>query len=99
MKHSAVVSLCQKTQTNQLICFGSNQYGQCGNGEHGRGKLKTSFDANILLKGKNITMVECGGAHTLIKSYSNEIYACGLNDKGQLGLGVVGNFSSIPHKL
>lgn len=44
-------------------------------------------------------MVECGGAHTLIKSYSNELYACGLNDKGQLGLGVAGNFSSIPHKL
>ena len=61
--------------------------------------MKTSFDANILLKGKNITMVECGGAHTVIKSYSNEIYAFGLNDKGQLGLGVVGNFSSIPQKL
>jgi alpha-tubulin suppressor-like RCC1 family protein len=44
-------------------------------------------------------MVECGGAHTIIKSYSNELYAFGLNDKGQLGFGVVGNFSSIPHKL
>jgi alpha-tubulin suppressor-like RCC1 family protein len=51
------------------------------------------------LKGKNITVVECGGAHTLVKTINSEIYSFGLNDKGQLGLGVVGNFSSIPHKI
>ena len=82
-----------------MICFGGNQYGQCGNGEHGRGKLKTNFDANVVLKGKTIQLVECGGAHTILKSISNEVYSFGLNDKGQLGLGIVGNFSSVPHKL
>ena len=99
LKHTAVITFCPKTQLNQLICFGGNQYGQCGNGEHGRGKLKTNFDANIHLKGKSIQIVECGGAHTILKSLSNEVYSFGLNDKGQLGLGLVGNFSSIPHKL
>lgn len=82
-----------------LICFGANQYGQCGNGEHGQGKLKTNFETNFLLQGKSITMVECAGAHTIIKSINNDLFSFGLNDKGQLGLGVVGKFSSIPHKI
>ena len=34
-----------------------------------------------------------------MKTVSNEVYSFGLNDKGQLGLGIVGNFSSIPHKI
>ena len=79
--------------------FGGNQYGQCGNGDHGRGKIKSSFDPNIMLKGKSVTHVECGGAHTIIRSISNDVYSFGLNDRGQLGLGVKGNFSSVPHKL
>jgi len=84
---------------NQLVSFGGNQYGQCGNGEHGKGKLKTTFDASFLLQGKSITIVECAGAHTIVKSFNNDVFSFGLNDKGQLGLGVVGQFSSIPHKL
>ena len=49
--------------------------------------------------GKNITMVECGSAHTLIKSINNEIYSFGLNDNAQLGIGLIGGSSFVPHKL
>lgn len=99
LKHTAVITYCQKAQMNMLICFGGNQYGQCGNGEHGFGKLKMNFETNYLLQGKSITMVECAGAHTIIKSINNDLFSFGLNDKGQLGLGIVGKFSSIPHKI
>ena len=44
-------------------------------------------------------MVECGSAHTLVKTSNNDIFSFGLNDKGQLGLGIIGNFCSMPHKL
>ena len=61
--------------------------------------MKTNFDANSILKGKTVQIVECGGAHTILKTINNEVYSFGLNDKGQLGLGLVGNFSSLPHKI
>ena len=31
-------------------------------------------------------LLECGGAHTLFLSQDNDVYACGANDKGQLGM-------------
>ena len=99
LKHTAVIMYCQITRQNEIICFGGNEYGQCGNGEHGKGKLKTNFETHMSLKGKSIQIVECGAAHTILKTLNNEIFSFGLNDKGQLGLGVSGNFSSTPHKL
>jgi len=34
-----------------------------------------------------------------VKTFNNDVYSFGLNDKGQLGLGVVGNFASTPQKI
>lgn len=99
LKHSAVLSLCPKTGSVHLVSFGSTKYGQCGSGEYGPGKIKMSFDSNFFLKGKSMESVACGGAHTVVKTKNNEIFSFGLNDQGQLGVGVVGNFSSIPQKL
>jgi alpha-tubulin suppressor-like RCC1 family protein len=35
----------------------------------------------------------------VLKTKINEVFAFGLNDKGQLGIGKIGSFCSIPHKL
>lgn len=67
---------------NELICFGSNLYGQCGNKEHGKGRLKITFNAVQTLKGKHIELAECGAAHSVVKTGSNDLFSFGLNDKG-----------------
>jgi alpha-tubulin suppressor-like RCC1 family protein len=41
------------------------------------------------LPAKLIQQVTCGGAHTLLVTASGRLLACGLGDKGQLGLGSV----------
>lgn len=45
---------CPIMNQNEIICFGGNEYGQCGNGESGKGKIKNSFESHISLKGKSI---------------------------------------------
>ena len=44
-------------------------------------------------------MVECAGAYTILKTNTNDLYCFGLNDKGQLGLGVEDTFSFTPRRL
>jgi hypothetical protein len=44
--------------------------------------MKKSFDINLYLRGKTVELVSCGGAHTLIKTSIQEVFAFGLNDKG-----------------
>lgn len=63
VKHTALV-----TSKNELICFGSNEYGQCGDGKTGKDLIKRSMDVNPFLRGKSIELVACGGAHTLVKT-------------------------------
>ncbi len=63
VKHTALI-----TADNDLICFGSNEYGQCGDGKCGVDLIKKNFEPNLYLTGKVIELVACGGAHTLIKT-------------------------------
>jgi alpha-tubulin suppressor-like RCC1 family protein len=63
VKHTALI-----TTKGELICFGSNEYGQCGDGKSAPDLMKKSFDINIYLRGKAIESIACGGAHTLVKT-------------------------------
>ena len=40
-------------------------------------------------------LVECGGSHSLFLSQDNDVFACGANDKGQLGM-ATGEFDPQP---
>lgn len=85
---------------NEVICFGSNEFGQCGDGKHGSNCMKLTFDINVSLKGKHLELIACGGAHTIVKTQqSQELFAFGLNDKGQLGLGVMSSLVPTPQKI
>lgn len=61
--------------------------------------MKKNFEINMTMKGRSIEKVECGGAHTLILTQSQELFAFGLNDKGQLGLGVLSHNIAVPQKV
>jgi alpha-tubulin suppressor-like RCC1 family protein len=71
------------TATGQVYGFGYNSQGQLGLGT----KAHQYTPALITLpQGKKAKAIAAGGNHTLILSTDNHLYACGENDKGQLGL-------------
>ncbi|KAG7392478.1 hypothetical protein PHYPSEUDO_000166 [Phytophthora pseudosyringae] len=76
--HSAVI-----TDSGELYTFGMNDCGQLGldHTQHQSiPQLVKSFE------GTEISMVACGLYHTLICTAAGELYSCGKNDYGQLGL-------------
>ena len=78
------------TRENELFSCGLNNYGQLGNetisNSNGITKINTSF-----LNDNSIIFVDCGSYHTTILTNTNEIYSCGLNNRGQLGNGTNNN--------
>ncbi|XP_069154753.1 ultraviolet-B receptor UVR8 isoform X4 [Solanum lycopersicum] len=64
-----------------------------GNGDHGRlghGSLESQWRPNVLpssaFHNQNLRQIACGGAHSLFLTDHGRVYACGLNDYGQLGV-------------
>jgi len=68
---------------NELYVCGYNECGQLGLGDDKQQntfiKLEHNFNA--------IKTIYCGGYHNIILSEQNELYVCGWNKFGQLGLG------------
>lgn len=77
--HSAVV-----TDTGELYTFGMNDCGQLGLDHTQHQSTPQLVKA---LEGHEVTMVSCGLYHTVICTASGELFPCGKNDYGQLGLG------------
>ncbi|KAL0478844.1 hypothetical protein AKO1_008246 [Acrasis kona] len=66
-----------------IVCSsGENDHGQCGHGDTDR--LVQSKQINTTFTPK---LVSSGFNHTCIITEDNEIYCCGANESGQLGLG------------
>ena len=65
----------------------------CGKNENGQLGLGNNINQNMFTKlssfPKNVTIKEiiCGIGHSLVLSVKGEVFACGQNDFGQLGLG------------
>lgn len=77
--HSAVVS-----DKGELYTFGMNDCGQLGL-DHTQHQSTPQFVK--ALESQEVTMVSCGLYHTIICTASGEVFSCGKNDYGQLGLG------------
>lgn len=76
--HSAVI-----TDAGELYTFGMNDCGQLGldHTQH-----QTTPQLVKSLEGTEVSMVACGLYHTIICTAAGELFACGKNDYGQLGL-------------
>jgi alpha-tubulin suppressor-like RCC1 family protein len=75
----AFVCFADKT----ILSTGSNFFGQLGTGSDG---LSQKAFAPLELR-HPIVSVSCGRAHTIMATLYGEVYACGSNTSGQLGLG------------
>ncbi|XP_056324637.1 retinitis pigmentosa GTPase regulator b isoform X2 [Danio aesculapii] len=78
-EHTALV-----TENGKLFMFGSNNWGQLGLGTKTTVNKPTCVKA---LKSERVKLAACGRTHTLVFTSRGNLYACGGNNEGQLGLG------------
>lgn len=79
---------------DKIYVFGRNTYGQLGVGDYDNRNTFTMLELND----KNINMMICLNACTIFLFECGEIYMCGSNEYGELGLGDHNN-RNIPTKL
>jgi alpha-tubulin suppressor-like RCC1 family protein len=70
-------------ENNEIFVIGNNSYGQLGLGDYDNREVHTKLEHNL---GK-IKNIYCGGYHNIILNDNNEVFVCGGNSVGQLGLG------------
>lgn len=87
--HSCV--LTQLGSNRKVYCWGSNEYGQLGNGSSGDGNYSSiPVEVGGALAGKDVTSIG-GTGDVSCAIVSGKIYCWGLNNMGQLGFGNPGN--------
>jgi alpha-tubulin suppressor-like RCC1 family protein len=76
--HSALLTL-----TGQVYVQGLNSYGQLGQGSKRNGWEPARVKALVQT---TVKQVSCGFFHTAFLTEARELYLCGLNNNGQLGM-------------
>ncbi|CAN9499395.1 unnamed protein product [Ophioblennius macclurei] len=69
-----------------LHSWGANSYGQLGQGDVDDQLVPRLSDCSAL-QNRAVRTVSGGGGHTVVITESGEVFVCGQNHKGQLGLG------------
>lgn len=88
---------CAIASDNQVYCWGSNSYGQLGNGNTGTdSNVAVTVAVEGLLTGKTIKQISAGGNHTCAIASDNQAYCWGDNSNGRLGNGNTGTDSNVP---
>lgn len=84
-KHAIILNSKVGIITDKNECYGcgSNQYGQIAVEQH-QATRPVQISA---LKDMKVTAVYCGSYHSFVQNSKGELYAFGLNLKGQLGVG------------
>ncbi|XP_023201664.1 secretion-regulating guanine nucleotide exchange factor isoform X1 [Xiphophorus maculatus] len=69
-----------------LYAWGANSYGQLGQ-SHVEDQCVPRLSDSSALQGRTVRVVDGGGGHSVVLTESGEVFVCGQNDRGQLGLG------------
>ncbi len=70
-----------------LQSFGSNAYGQLGNGTYFKSTTLGAVVADGLLSGKSFAHIMAGANHSMVLTTDGGLFAWGRNNLGQLGVG------------
>jgi alpha-tubulin suppressor-like RCC1 family protein len=77
--HSVCIS-----EDGSVLVFGQNAYGELGLGLKG---LREHCGPSVLPLPSKVVQAACGWCHTLFLTEEGEVYACGRNIDGELGIG------------
>ena len=83
---------CAISASSRVKCWGSNKYGQLGQGDTTNRGNNTSYMGDNLTSidlgaAFNASRIRCGYRHVCATSTSDDVKCWGANDSGQLGLG------------
>ncbi|XP_029379769.1 secretion-regulating guanine nucleotide exchange factor isoform X2 [Echeneis naucrates] len=79
-----------------LLCWGANSYGQLGQG-HVEDQAAPRFSDTAALRSRAVRAVSGGGGHSVLVTENGEVFVCGQNNRGQLGLGHEADISFLQH--
>ena len=68
-----------------VLSWGTNDFGELGDGTSLNAKAPVAVDTSGVLAGKTITAIAAGAQHTLALTSEGKIYSWGHNNSGQLG--------------
>jgi alpha-tubulin suppressor-like RCC1 family protein len=74
------------TYDHKIYIWGHNTFGELGFGDNTHHR-RTAQILNFLAQPEKIKQIACRGNHTMLLTYSNEVYVWGANSWGELGLG------------
>lgn len=86
---------CVIASDNKVYCWGSNSYGQLGNGSITNSRTPVAVDTSGLLNNKTIVSISAGVYQACAIDSDGKAYCWGLNSSGQLGNGSTTD-SSVP---
>ncbi|KAM9352259.1 secretion-regulating guanine nucleotide exchange factor [Symphorus nematophorus] len=78
-----------ETSSQPVFClqsWGANSYGQLGQ-EHVEDQSDPRLSDTAALRNKTVRAVSGGGGHSVLLTENGEVFVCGQNHRGQLGLG------------
>jgi alpha-tubulin suppressor-like RCC1 family protein len=83
-------------QAGKAYCWGSNDYGQLGDGSSTASSFPVPVDPGGVLAGKSLTQISAGAAHACVLDRAGAAFCWGYDGTGALGDGSTAYSSDIP---
>lgn len=93
------INMCGLTNSNNVYCWGNNDFGQLGDGSSitsgfSFSNIPAPLSMSGILSGKTIKKLETGVITNYVLASDDKVYAWGNGDGGELGNGILANSSS-----